>query len=176
MLWRDAADTADAGRLEGVATGTAFASRWNALAAGADYYVSSAGADDCGDLLTTQRAAATALSAVTAQALPYDVQVRVAGALTAGAARVAGQADVKPKVAAAMGVLVAQTPTAVSDLAPAFTELAAADPADPAAVKQGTDDLALLAETSDAYVAVTAALASLGPPKPTPKKSGKNGG
>lgn len=148
---------------QGVLVRQAFQTRWDSIGAGIGYYQATARADQCGDLLTAQRKAINDLDAVVAKALPYDIASRVGVATAARAqlhARHPSKKEPKP-VRAAYRTLRAKVTPAANAVAPAFTELAAADPAKTKAVRRGLKDLALLSKNSAAYVACRKALATI---------------
>ncbi len=158
--WHALHDEVGGRAARGVLVQRAFASRWESVEAGIGYYESTANADQCGDLLITQRKAIRDLDAVIAKALPYDLERRAA---TAAADRTTWHAahpkkkEPKP-VRAAYRTLRSKVRPAGRDLSPAITELASVDPGRAKAVRRGVRDLALLAQTSDAYVACNRAL------------------
>lgn len=141
----------------------AFDERWNAVEAGIDYYVQVADPSACGDLLATRRTKVERLGDVVAKALPYDAGQRRATAFALRkvyATMPKGAEEPKP-VTQAYTLLAKQTPKAAADLAPAYDELARANPSDAKAVARAVDDVKLLADTSDAYNACSAALGTV---------------
>ena len=159
--WASLGVKAREGSRAGVDVREAFAERWNAIAAGIDYYVQVADAGQCGDLLAARRTSIETLRGVVDQALPYDADQRrrTAFALRPVYAALPRGGREPTRVKRAFRRLSEQTPAASADLAPAYDELARADPTDDRAVAQGTSDIKLLADTSDAYRACSAALA-----------------
>jgi hypothetical protein len=172
--WRTLGDRVPTLAATGVAVRRAFASRWESVAAGADYYTRSATGSQCGPLLIAQTDAVAALEQITTRALRFDTEQHLATALAARTTP--GRPKETRAVASAYVDLARQTPAATADLAPAFTELADADPGDPAAVAQGFSDLRLLARTSDAYAACARDLTTVRPPTAPTAPAAPGGG
>lgn len=149
--------------VRGVLVRRAFETRWDSIGAGIGYYESTADADQCGDLLTTARTAIGELDAVVALALPYDLEQRATAAAEDRTTwRTEHPTLQRPKpVRAAYRTLRSRVARAGQDLSPAITELAAVDPGRIGAVSRGLEDLALLAGTSEAYLACNDALAKV---------------
>jgi hypothetical protein len=180
--WHQLSNDLGSKAARGVMVRRVFESRWESIEAGIGYYESTARADQCGDLLTAQRRSISDLDAVVTKALPYDLEQRAVAATQSRAVwRAAHPGKKEPKaVRGAYRTLQGEVATASRDLSPALTELAGVDPGQPRAVTRAVKDVALLASTSNAYVACRRALAKVfvfqhPPKKAKKKKAGKKG-
>jgi len=138
---------------------SALADRWNTVAAGVQYYVTSATVKDCGDTLSNQRLSIDALIDFETGLQAFDMeyqrdqltgpaQAYLDGALPEPKK---GKAVPKAKVTEALDVLSAQATTASTDLQPGWQEANEVDLADRDAVQQAISDLTLLGKHSTAY-------------------------
>jgi len=133
------------------------ADRWNAVAAGVQYYVTSATAKDCGDTLSNQRLSIDALIDFGNGLQAFDMEYQrdqltgPAQAILDGPAPQGKQTVTKQAVREALQILSGEAETASADLQPGWAEANTVDLSDRAAVEQTLSDLTLLGEHSAAY-------------------------
>ncbi len=148
---------------------SALADRWNTVAAGVQYYVTSATAKDCGDTLNNQRLSIDALIDFGTGLQAYDMEYQ-RDQLTGPAQAYLDGPLPKPKkdkpvpkkdVTAALKVLDGDATTASADLQPGWTEANGVDLADRNAVAKALSDLTLLGTHSAAYQACQLAVATI---------------
>ena len=169
--WKDLADSI-AGRMSETDQPTqpsALADRWNTVAAGVQYYVTSATATDCGDTLSNQRLSIDALIDFGTGLEAFDMEYQ-RDQLTGPAQAYLdgplpqpkkGKAVPKAEVTEALDVLSVQAATAATDLEPGWQEANGVDLADRDAVEQAVSDLTTLGRHSTAYQQCQVAIATI---------------
>jgi len=146
---------------------SALAERWNTVAAGVDYYVTSATTKDCGDTLDNQRVSIDALIDFGNGLQAYDMEYQEEQLVGPAQAYLdgslphpsKGKAVSKQAVLLALQTLAGQAATASADLDPGWREANSVDLADHDAVEQTLSDLDLLGAHSTAYQQCRAATA-----------------
>lgn len=169
--WSDLARSI-AGRTPAVQASTVpsmLTDRWNSVAAGVQYYVTSATAKDCGDTLSNQRLHIDALIDFDNGLQAFDMEYQ--RDQLAGPAHAyldsplphprKGKAVPKKAVEQALAALNADAASAAADTAPAWAEANSVDLADVAAVDKTLSDLTLLGDHSAAYRHCQAAVATI---------------
>lgn len=149
------------------------ADRWTSVLATAQYYATSATAQDCGAALTGQQDAVRKIQAWSAQLRDFDVPYRFAAlapvatdyllaspspSRSASAGRQPGKGPTAQQLQAALTTLQDTATLATTDMQAGWDEATAVDLDDAAAVKRTLDDLAFLARDSTPYQKCLAAL------------------
>lgn len=148
---------------------SALPQRWSNLSATVDYFRTSATRADCGARLAGEQQAIAALEAFGARLAAYDVELRLATVRSAATTYAAGPAPAKPRkgvvapaaVTAALATLTTQAPLATAQQGPAWQQASEVDLGDAAATAKAVRDLQFLSSQSPAYVASSAALATI---------------
>ena len=168
---------------------SALAPRWNAVAATAEYYATSASGSDCGTNIDGQRKSIAALAAFSAKLAPYDMQQRLDDVKAGAEKYAAGARPPAPKpspaatgkkggkkkahqkppprapkpadIGTALKTLTQQAPVATREQGPGWEQARVVDLADATAVAKALKDLAFLSAESAAYRACSAALAQI---------------
>ena len=164
---------------------SALAARWNNVVATVGYYASSAKASDCGEAITKQKAAISALTSFSTRLAPYDMELRLDQVRDQAQKYAEGPPPpspspspknkkkpnklVKPppappspaQVAAALKTLTAQAPVATQQQGPGWTQARVVELTDTAAVAKTVKDLAFLSTESPSYRACQLLLARI---------------
>jgi hypothetical protein len=159
---------------------SALAPRWQSVVATIDYYATSARKSDCGEAISKQKDAISALTAFGEKLAPYDMELRLeqvrddAETYAAGPRPPAPSPSPTPKskkqkqpplppapavVAAAVKSLTGQAPVATQQQGPGWEQARVTELTDAAAVAKAIKDLAFLSTESPAYRSCAAALA-----------------
>jgi hypothetical protein len=162
---------------------SALAPRWQSVAATIDYYATSATKSDCGEAISKQKDAISALTAFGEKLAPYDMELRLeqirddAETYAAGPRPPAPSPSPTPKnklqkeqkqppappapavVAAAVKSLTGQARVATQQQGPGWEQARVTELTDAAAVARTIKDLAFLSTQSPAYRSCAAALA-----------------
>lgn len=169
--WSDLAESI-AGRTPAARAATVpsmLADRWNSVAAGVQYYVTSATAKDCGETLSNQRLTIDALIEFVNGLQTLDMEYQH-DQLTGPAHAYldsplphphTGSAVPKKAVERALATLTADAGSATADMAPGWAEANSVDLADVAAVNKALSDLTMLGDHSTAYQQCRAAVATI---------------
>jgi len=175
--WRDLADEVE-GR-DTATTPSTLPARWNSIAAATDYYARSATEDDCGDTLTAQEEAITALESYNTKLARFDLELELADVredaeeyadspAPSPSPAPKGKKDRKkprPKappspaaVEKALATLTTQAPLATEQQDAGWQQAAVIDLADKVAVAKSLKDLVVISGESPAYRSGKAAL------------------